>query len=93
MPRPRRESKRRSPVRNASDRPNAGCSSHYRGEKALLAPLLRKLTSVSRDLVAERLSMGHPTSVSRAAASVRSEAGLAKRGKEFDKRVLQEFTD
>jgi REP element-mobilizing transposase RayT len=65
----------------------------YRDEKALLAWLLRKLTSVSRGWVAERLSMGHPTSVSRAAARVKSEAGMAKRGRELEKMVLQQITD
>ncbi|MEP4077375.1 hypothetical protein [Haloferula sp.] len=64
----------------------------YRAEKALLAWLLRKQTSISRDWVAERLAMGHPTSVSRAAARVRREAGLARRGRVLEKKVMQQIT-
>jgi hypothetical protein len=65
----------------------------YRDEKALLAWLLRKLTSVSRDWVAERLAMGHPTSVSRAAARVRVEKGLAKQGRELEEIVVPQIPD
>lgn len=64
----------------------------YRDEKALSSWLLRKQTSVSRNWMAERLAMGHPTSVSRAAARVRTEAGLARRGKMLEKRVMQHIT-
>ncbi|BCX46908.1 transposase [Haloferula helveola] len=65
----------------------------FRDEKALLAWLSRKLTSVSRDWVAERLAMGHPTSVSRAAARVRVEPDLAKRGRKLERAVVQQITD
>lgn len=65
----------------------------YRDEKALMAWLVRRCTSVSRDWVADRLSMGHPTSVSRAAARVRAEPKLAKRGRVLEKKVMPQITD
>ena len=65
----------------------------YQDEKAILAWLLRKMTSVSRDWVADRLSMGHPSSVSRAAARVRTEKALLKRGAKLEKVTVQQLTD
>jgi len=64
----------------------------YRDEKALMAWLVRKQTSASTSWVAERLAMGHPTSVSRAAGRVRREAALVKRGRRLEEGVLLKIT-
>ena len=47
----------------------------YADEKTLIAWLVRKRTSVTRDWVTERLEMGHPSSVSRAVRKVPNSAG------------------
>jgi hypothetical protein len=65
----------------------------YRDEKALIAWLVRKRTSASNRWIAERLAMGHPTSVSRASGRVRREEGLAKRAKKLEKALVAIITD
>lgn len=65
----------------------------YQDEKAMLAWLLRKMTSVSRGWVADRLCMGHPTSVSRAAARVRSKQALIGKVVKLEKLALQQISD
>jgi len=65
----------------------------YRDEKALAAWLVRKMTSAPNAWVAERLVMGHPTSVSRASGRVRKERALGRRGRELGKKVLSIITD
>jgi hypothetical protein len=57
----------------------------YRDEKALMAWLVRKLTSASTAWMAKRLVMGHPTSMSRASGRVRRVRTLGKRGKDLEK--------
>ena len=59
----------------------------YRDEKALISWLVRKRTSASNSWVAERLAMGHPTSVSRASGRVRREPSLARRGRRLEEAV------
>lgn len=65
----------------------------YRDEKALIAWWVRKRTSASNRWVAERLAMGHPTSVSRASGRVRREAALAARAKKLEKALGLNITD
>lgn len=65
----------------------------YRDEKALIAWLVRKRTSASNRWLAERLVMGHPTSVSRASGRVRREEALAKRAKKLEKVLVPMITD
>ena len=52
----------------------------------LMAWLVRKRTSARNAAAARRLAMGHPTSVSRAAGRVRTEAALARGVLEHDLR-------
>jgi hypothetical protein len=48
-------------------------------DNAMVAWLVRKRTSVTRDWVTERLVMGHPSSVSRAVRTVREDAKLGRK--------------
>ncbi len=59
----------------------------YADEKALVAWLVRKWTSVTRDWVTERLVMGHPSSVSRAVRKVREDARLGRKAKRLEKAI------
>lgn len=65
----------------------------FRDEKALMAWLVRKLTSVSNAWVAERLAMGHPASVSRASGRVKREKQLGSRGAKLEKTILLKYKD
>jgi hypothetical protein len=56
-------------------------------DKAMAAWLVRKRTSVKRDLVTERLVMGHPSSVSRAVRKVREEPKLGRKAKRLEKTI------
>jgi hypothetical protein len=56
-------------------------------DKAMAAWLVRKRTSVKRDLVTERLVMGHPSSVSRAVRKVREEPKLGRKAKRLEKAI------
>ena len=58
----------------------------------MAACLVRKRTSVTRewvtrDWVAERLVMGHPSSVSRAVRKVREEPELGRKAKRLEKAI------
>ena len=59
----------------------------YADEKTLVAWLVRKRTSVTREWVAERLVMGHPSSVSRAVRKVREEPKLGRKAKRLEKAI------
>jgi hypothetical protein len=59
----------------------------YADEKTLVAWLVRKRTSVTRDWVTERLVMGHPSSVSRAVRKVREEPKLGRKAKRLEKAI------
>ena len=56
-------------------------------EKTLVAWMVRKRTSVTRDWLTERLVMGHPSSVSRAVRKVREEPKLGRKAKRLDKTI------
>lgn len=75
-----------------TERENLSGRGVFRDEKVLVAWLVRKWTSASNAWVAERLVMGHPTSVSRAVGRVRKEPKLAARGRKVEKSMLI-FTD
>ena len=59
----------------------------YADEKALVAWLVRKRTLVMREWVADRLAMGHPSSVSRAVRRVREEPKLGQKAIRLDKAI------
>jgi putative transposase len=59
----------------------------YADVKTLVAWLVRKRTPVTRDWVAERLVMDHPSSVSRAVRKVREEPKLGRKAKRLDKTI------
>jgi putative transposase len=60
-------------------------------EKALIVALVKKYTAASNRWIADRLAMGHPSSVSRAVRRVRHDSKLARKQRQLGK--LLDFKD